>query len=94
MSSTGGKHNHPVKKGLLKDVRRFIPKEHQIDEYSPQEIFDIEFLSNNLPRKILGYQMPDEIFEEEIDRIHAVWTITMDILCNLLLQFGFLFFYI
>ena len=26
---------------------------------------------NNLPRKILGYHTPDELFEKELDRIYA-----------------------
>ena len=27
--------------------------------------------ANTLPRKILGYRMPDELFEEELDRIYT-----------------------
>ncbi|MEE0855713.1 MAG: IS30 family transposase, partial [Ruminococcus sp.] len=26
---------------------------------------------NNLPRKILGYHTPEELFEQELDRIYA-----------------------
>ena len=52
-------------------IRRFIPKGHRIDEYSPEEISDIELWCNSLSRKILGYRTPDEAFEEELDRIYA-----------------------
>jgi len=30
----------------------------------------VETWCNCLPRKVLGYRTPDEIFEEEIDRIY------------------------
>ena len=53
-------------------IRRFIPKGHRIDEYSPEEISAIEEWCNGLPRKILGYRTPDEVFDEELDRIYAV----------------------
>ena len=36
------------------------------------EVFQIELWCNNLPRKILGYRTPDDIFEEELDRIYHV----------------------
>ena len=29
---------------------------------------------NNLPRKILGYHTPEELFEKELDRIYTAWT--------------------
>ena len=51
-------------------IRRFIPKGKGITDYSLQEIMDIETWCNSLPRKILAYHTPDEIFEKEIDRIY------------------------
>ena len=51
-------------------IRRFIPKGKRIDQYSNQQIADIETWCNSLPRKILGYRTPDEIFEEELDIIY------------------------
>ena len=53
-------------------IRRFIPKGHRIDEYSPEAIGYMELWCSTLPRKILNYQTPDEIFEEELDRIYAL----------------------
>lgn len=51
-------------------IRRFIPKGKRIDDYTVQQIYDIETWCNCLPRKLLGYRTPDEIFEEELDRIY------------------------
>ncbi|KWU05616.1 transposase [Lactobacillus crispatus] len=51
-------------------MRRFIPKGEAIDNYSLQDIIDIESWCISLPRKILAYHTPDEIFEKELDRIY------------------------
>ena len=51
-------------------IRRFIPKGKRIDQYSNQQIADIEIWCNSLPRKILGYRTPDEVFEDELDLIY------------------------
>lgn len=51
-------------------IRRFIPKGKRIDSYSLQQIVDIETWCNSLPRKILGYRTPDEVFECELDKIY------------------------
>ena len=50
-------------------IRRFIPKGKQIDSYTAEEVFEIELWCNSLPRKILSYHNPEEIFSEEIDKI-------------------------
>lgn len=55
--------------GLL---RRFIPKGKRIDDFTSQQIADVEIWCNSLPRKILGYRTPDEIFEEELDQIYQI----------------------
>ena len=60
---TNERHN-----GLL---RRFIPKGRRIDGYSMDEIAYIEDWCNNLPRKILGYRTPAELFEAQLDLIYA-----------------------
>ncbi len=51
-------------------IRRFIPKGDCINSYSLQQIIDIETWCNSLPRKILAYHTPDEIFERELDQIY------------------------
>ncbi|WP_239499878.1 IS30 family transposase [Lactobacillus johnsonii] len=51
-------------------IRRFIPKGDYITNYSLQDIINIETWCNSLPRKILAYHTPDEIFERELDHIY------------------------
>lgn len=53
-------------------IRRFIPKGHRIDSFSDEQICQIEVWCNSLPRKILGYSTPDELFEDELDKIYSV----------------------
>ncbi|MBW7980169.1 IS30 family transposase, partial [Lactobacillus helveticus] len=50
-------------------ISRFIPKGEAIANYSLQDIINIETWCN-LPRKILAYHTPDEIFERELDQIY------------------------
>lgn len=52
-------------------IRRFIPKGKRIDDYPLERIVQIELWCNSLPRKILGYRTPDEVFEAELDRIYG-----------------------
>jgi len=52
-------------------LRRFIPKGKKISDYSADDILFFADLINNLPRKILRYQTPEELFNEELDRIYA-----------------------
>lgn len=52
-------------------IRRFIPKGKRIDSYSAEQIYQIELWGNNLPRKILGYKTPNEVFKEELDKIYG-----------------------
>ena len=54
--------------GLL---RRFMPKGRRIDSFTDEQISQVELWCNSLPRKILGYQTPDELFEAELDRIYT-----------------------
>ena len=51
-------------------IRRFIPKGDYIHNYSLQQIINIETWCNSLPRKILAYHTPDEIFERELDHTY------------------------
>ena len=52
-------------------IRRFIPKGKRIADYSDEDLLTVELWANGLPRKILGYQTPDEAFDEEMDKIFA-----------------------
>lgn len=51
-------------------IRRFIPKGKRIDQFPLQAIANVETWCNSLPRKILGYATPDELFEDELDKIY------------------------
>lgn len=51
--------------------RRFIPKGKSIDDYSADDICFFADSINGLPRKILGYKTPEELFEQELDLIYA-----------------------
>jgi len=44
----------------------------RIDQLSTQAIADVETWCNSLPRKLLNYRTPDEIFEEELDKIYQL----------------------
>jgi transposase, IS30 family len=51
-------------------IRRVIPKSRKIDDYSVYELEELEDWMNNLPRKLLGYKTPAQLFEEELDNIY------------------------
>nr|WP_330398525.1 IS30 family transposase [Mogibacterium pumilum] len=53
-------------------IRRFIPKGKRIDSYIDKQIADVEVWCNSLPRKILNYHTPDELFEAELDKIYGM----------------------
>ena len=53
-------------------LRRFIPKGASMIGYSAEDIAYMADWANTLPRKILGYRTPDELFEAELDRIYAL----------------------
>lgn len=52
-------------------IRRFIAKGKAISDHSAEAIAFIEDWCNTLPRKILGYRTPEELFEKQLDLIYA-----------------------
>lgn len=60
-------------------------KESGYADSTGQQISDVETCGNSLPRELLGYRIPDEIFEEEIDLIYH--GAALQKVFNLLLQF-------
>lgn len=52
-------------------LRRFIPKGRSMTQYSQEDIDYFADIINGLPRKILGYKTPDELFNDELDRIYS-----------------------
>lgn len=53
-------------------IRRFIPKGKNINKYSLDDISFIEQWMNTLPRKILNYKTPEELFEAYLDKIYEI----------------------
>ena len=53
-------------------IRRFIPKGKYIKDYDLRQIYGIEEWCNNLPRKILAYHTPDELYERRLDCIYQI----------------------
>ena len=54
-----------------KMLRRFIPKGRSMVKYSQEDIDYFADIINGLPRKILGYKTPDELFDQELDLIYS-----------------------
>lgn len=54
-----------------KMLRRFIPKGRSIVNYSQEDIDYFADIINGLPRRILGYKTPDELFDNELDLIYS-----------------------
>ena len=52
-------------------IRRFISKGKRIDSFTDERLSQVELWCNNLPRKILGYKTPDELFEAELNQIYS-----------------------
>ena len=52
-------------------LRRFIPKGKSISDYTVDEICFFADCINGLPRKILDYHTPEELFDRQLDRIYA-----------------------
>ena len=52
-------------------LRRFIPKGKSIADYTQEEISFMADWCNGLPRKILNYRTPEELFEAELDKIYC-----------------------
>lgn len=53
-------------------LRRYIPKGVPISNFSYDEVACIGDHLNALPRRSLGYQTPEEMFETALDRIYAI----------------------
>ena len=59
------KRRHNIKENL-KHLGR------STDEWPDEDIMFTADWCNLLPRKILGYKTPDDLFENELDKIYAV----------------------
>lgn len=52
-------------------IRKFIPKGVAISNFDIEVIASIEDWCNQLPRKILGYRTPEELFDDALDIIYS-----------------------
>ena len=52
--------------------RRFVPKGVSIDNYSAEQILQFADEMNALPRKLLGYRTPEELFDAFLDQVYSV----------------------
>ncbi|MCS6131709.1 IS30 family transposase, partial [Clostridium botulinum] len=50
----------------------FIPKGKRMSDYSLDDIAFIEDWMNTLPRRILNYKTPEELFELRLDEIYSI----------------------
>lgn len=62
----------PVNERTNHLLRSFIPKGISIQNYSDQDILQVGDDINTMPRKRLGYATPEDLFEEQLDRIYRV----------------------
>ena len=53
-------------------LRRFIPKGKSIADYTDEQICFFADCVNGLPRKILSYRSPTELFDAQLDALYAV----------------------
>lgn len=60
---TNERHN-----GIL---RRFVPKYTAIRDYTYEQILHFSDIMNGIPRKIINYCTPEELFDKELDIIYS-----------------------
>ena len=51
-------------KMLIDSLRRFIPKESDIEKYTDKKIKEIEDCINNYPDEIFGYKTANQVYNE------------------------------
>ncbi|MEK7153014.1 MAG: IS30 family transposase [Patescibacteria group bacterium] len=53
-------------------VRRYLPKQTDFTTLTQEELNDIVEEINNRPRKVLGYQTPNEVYSEQLNKLASV----------------------
>jgi len=54
-------------------IRRYLPKGIDLSPFTDKNLADLEFVLNNMPRQILGFKTPHEIFSRlKIDHVAGV----------------------
>ena len=62
----------PVNERINRILRRFLPKGRSIHDYSDEQILFFADEINATPRRRLGYRTPEELFEQQLDRIYVI----------------------
>ena len=52
--------------------RRFVPKGVSIDKYSAEQLLSFADEMNALPRRLLGYCTPEELFDTFLDQVYSI----------------------
>lgn len=52
--------------------RRYVPKGVSVENYSYEQILQYADEMNSLPRKVLGYRTPEELFDEFLDQVYII----------------------
>lgn len=53
-------------------LRKYVPKGVSITKYTEEEILGFADKMNDVPRRILGYSTPNELFERFLDQVYSV----------------------
>ncbi len=56
-------------------MKRLSAPKRSMVNYSQEDIDYFADIINGLPRKILGYKTPDELFDRELDLIYSTKTV-------------------
>lgn len=62
----------PVNERTNRILRKFIPRGRSIRDYTDEQILMFADQMNATPRKRLDYRTPEELFEQQLDRIYAI----------------------
>lgn len=62
----------PVNERSNRLLRRFLPKGVSMNNYTDEQILMFSDEINAMPRKRLGYRTPEELFEEQLDKIYQL----------------------
>lgn len=62
----------PQNERMNRIFRRYVAKGKSIDNYSAEQILSFADEMNALPRRVLGYSTPEELFETFLDQVYSV----------------------
>jgi IS30 family transposase len=54
---------------MNREIRRKIPKGFDLSKVSDKDVSDLEMALNNLPRRVLKYSTPQELFEMQMSHL-------------------------